>query len=447
MNHLNPKFWELLSAEIQKYGTADRYGQVQRDIVIKRLQKLRMQPLHRLTETEIYEAIYDIFPNFDRQAFERSLKSKLNSKHRSKIGSKLKWIAAFLLLGTGTIALANIPHPLIRKPVAKMAPILLLPSYMGTSYHYRQAIATVEQADRLINEASSPADLQLGAQKVAQAKEHLDALPVGFVELDHIDSLCGWFDCNFRFTVDQFQAARTEVGRMEAVLFQEQNAQTQLEQTEAALLEAREQFDLATTASEKSAASAAWQTAIDRLSQIPMVTLAGQIAQGQKEVALRDFEQISGTAASRQHSSNAVEAAKLFAMQAAKLAQNSPHSAQTWSNIAQLWQTAIDRLEQVRSEDPGYLDAQTKLAEYTANQLAASNRKVLEENSVRALQSANDRIAQWQHLAANNPKSPQLVSSLQEILNDLERVKPGTTAFNRSQELQQFAQQKLQELR
>ncbi len=81
----------------------------------------------------------------------------------------------------GLIWLLNLPYPMIRRPVAKTAPILLLPSYLSMDSNYRQAIAKVEQSDQLVNQATSLADLKLGQEKVIQAQKHLDALPVWFL--------------------------------------------------------------------------------------------------------------------------------------------------------------------------------------------------------------------------------------------------------------------------
>ncbi len=70
---------------------------------------------------------------------------------------------------------------MIRWLVARIAPILLLPSYISMDRHYRQAIAHVEQADQLINQPSSPADLSLGEKKLEAAEKNLGALPVWFL--------------------------------------------------------------------------------------------------------------------------------------------------------------------------------------------------------------------------------------------------------------------------
>jgi hypothetical protein len=50
------------------------------------------------------------------------------------------------------------------------------------------------------------------------------------------------FQCSWRFTLDEFQGARKEVARMDAKLFQEKNAQTQLNQADQLLGSAKQQY-------------------------------------------------------------------------------------------------------------------------------------------------------------------------------------------------------------
>ena len=103
---------------------------------------------------------------------------KGGGKAKSGIGSKIIWAAILISVPVGVVWVANLPYPVIRRPVAQNAPILLLPSYMSMDSHYRQAIAAVEQAEQLIEKATSPADLELGEVKVKQAQQHLDTLPI-----------------------------------------------------------------------------------------------------------------------------------------------------------------------------------------------------------------------------------------------------------------------------
>ena len=177
MMRLNHRAFEILRAEVQKCSSPDLAGQVQRDIVLKRLNKLHSSPGEPATLKELRDTVRDIFPNFS----EKVLKSAAKANRPPGALSKIKWVGGMLVGAAGVLWVVNLPYPMLRLPVARTAPILLLPSYISMDYHYRRAIARVEQADQLINHATSPADLKLGESKVREAQENLDALPVWFL--------------------------------------------------------------------------------------------------------------------------------------------------------------------------------------------------------------------------------------------------------------------------
>jgi hypothetical protein len=56
--------------------------------------------------------------------------------------NKIKWTVVLLGIPAGMVWFVNLPYPIIRRPVAEAAPILLLPSYISMDNHYRQAIAS-----------------------------------------------------------------------------------------------------------------------------------------------------------------------------------------------------------------------------------------------------------------------------------------------------------------
>ncbi|MDY6938642.1 MAG: hypothetical protein SWY16_13340 [Cyanobacteriota bacterium] len=438
MNRLSDRAFTILSVHLDKSTGNDPASQVQRDIVKKRLRKLLAQSGDRLNASELRSHIDDIFPDFSDRVLQKAAKAN----RPPGLLSKLKWVALFGVGSAGFLMFVNLPYPMIRRPVAKTAPILLLPSFMSMDYHYRQAIARVEQADQLVNRATSQADFELGAQKVREAQTHLDRLPVWFLGYEPT-AYCSLMGCSWRFTLDEFKAARANIGRMEAQIFQEKNGRSQLDAAVADLNEAKQQYELAQTQGEKSAAIAAWQASLDSFQQIPTETLAGRTAQTQLVAAERDFQPVAGIAEGVQNNSTAIEAAKIFALQAAQESQNPPHPAQKWKDIASSWQMAIDRLNKVEFEDPGYLEAQAKLAEYRGNLDTAQRRASEEETSVAALTRAKERISNWQSLAANNPQSPQLVGDLQSIVNELDKVQAGTTAYAEAEQLRAFARNKL----
>jgi hypothetical protein len=371
------------------------------------------------------------------------------AKAKRGVFSKIIWTAILLGIPVGVVWVANLPYPVIRRPVAQKAPILLLPSYMDIDSHYRQAIASVEQAQQLIEKPTSAADLDLGEQKVNEAQNHLDALPITFLN-DWSEYRYWWYDS--RFSIYGFNSARTKVGQLKAKVFQEKNAQTLLTDSEQALLKAKQQYQHSSTPTDKQVAIASWREAIDRLEQVPGVTLAGKAAQAKLENYQRDFKEVAGLAAGNERISTLIAAARQFSWQAAKAGQNPPHTVAQWQQVENLWQQAITRLEQIPKDDlAGYAEAQKLLAEYDNNLGQVKIRRQAEADSVQALQQAQ---SQKQRLLASLPTDAasleqnrnSIASQLQAIIDGLRTVQPGTTAYLEAQELLLFAQNKLKQL-
>ncbi|MBD1900209.1 hypothetical protein NDI44_15475 [Trichocoleus sp. DQ-A3] len=526
MSRLNNRAFQILRAEVKNCSANDPLSQTEQEIVLRRLERLRLQKGSPASLDEMREAVIDMFPQFSQKA----LKEAARANRPPGVFSKIKWTAILLTGSAGALWVVNLPYPMIRWPIAKTAPILLLPSYMSMDHHYRQAIAQVEQADQLVNKATSPADFELGAEKVKQAQKHLDALPVWF--LGYWPQYTFWF--GWQFTLDEFKSARATVGRMEAQLFQENQAQTLLTQGEESLNTAKQQYQQAQTTTDREKAIASWQTFLDQMDQLPQETLAGKAAQTKLQAYKRDFEKVASTAdrnartgtliaaaqefalsaekaaqqppqtaaqwqqveklweeaidrlkevplqdpgyleaqkllASYQtnlgmvqtkrqsvgsavdsaRSGTLIEGAKQFAFAAAKAGQNPPHTAEQWQQIDNLWEKAINQLQTIRVEDSGYLEAQKLLASYQTNLGIVQTRLKAERDSREALTEAKQEI---QSLIASIPSDSsqvnrnQIVSQMQGIINQLQTVKPGTTAYKESQQLLQSAHKKLKQL-
>ncbi len=442
MARLTDRAFDILRAEVDKCATADGVaGNVYRSMVIKRLEKLRSQNGTFASIDEIRDTFKDEFPNFSEEA----LKAAVKANRAPGLFGKIIFAGGFLGAGAGIIWLLNLPFPMIRWPVAKTMPILLLPSFISMDHNYRQAIALVEQSDQLINKATAAADFDLGETKAKQAQKHLDALPVWFLGY-YPKTYCSFAGCRWRFTVDEFQAARKNVGRMDAQIFQQKNAFTQLSQVEQSLVSAKQEYQQAKNADDRQKASINWQSAIDQLNQIPAETLAGTMAKQKLQAAERDFQAMGGVATGSVRADNLIEAAKEFALTAAVASQKPPHSAETWQKIADLWQAAIERLSQITFDNPGYLAAQTKLAEYQNNLGTTKIRLKAERESVEALNQAKSLFANLQRNINSPSQNPgYALGQLQEIINQLESAKPGTTVYPESQKWLQSARKKQQE--
>jgi hypothetical protein len=291
MKRLNDRAFNLLQTEIRRCIGANEIGQVQAELALRRLEKLRGQSGSPAIESELREAIVDLIPSFSAKILRRA--AKLN-RPPSKVWTAFKFGTIAIALGIGGIWLVNRPIPWIRYPIAQNAPFLLTPSYMAMDRDYRSAIAFVEQSDQLVNSATAFEDLELGTQKVKAAQKHLDQLPAWF--LGHYPGdYCRWAACGWRFTVDEFRSARQEVARMDAKLFQEKNAQTRFEQAEQRLAEAIQIIDSGVQGDDRARALAEWRSAIDVLAQLPQTTLAGRLAQNKINALERDFRAIVGS--------------------------------------------------------------------------------------------------------------------------------------------------------
>jgi hypothetical protein len=315
-------------------------------------------------------------------------------------------------------------------------------------YNYRQAISLVEQSDQLVNRATSSLDVRLGAEKVKLAQKHLDALPVWFLGYSP-RTYCGLFQCGWRFTLDEFETARKNIGRMEAKVFQEQNAQTQLETTNTALSTAKQEYQQAKASAAKADAIADWQDAIDQLQEVPSATLAGRMAQTKLVANQRDFEQVTGFTAGNARTDTLMNAGKQLALRAAQLGQNPPHQAAKWEQIVGLWEDAITQVEQAGLADPGYVASRSLLADYKKNLAIVRIRLEAERSSVEAIEEARraTRAVLASATAANlSTNRGYLLSQLQGIVDELGKVQSGTTAYAEAQALSQSAQKKLNQL-
>lgn len=124
MTRLYHRAFEILRAEVQKCSEADLAAQVGRDIVLKRLEKLRSSSGSPASLQELRDTVSDIFPNFS----EKALNAAARANRPPGALSKIKWVAGILIGSVGMLWVVNLPYPMIRWPVARTAPILLLPS-------------------------------------------------------------------------------------------------------------------------------------------------------------------------------------------------------------------------------------------------------------------------------------------------------------------------------
>jgi hypothetical protein len=439
---LNKKAYKIITAEINKAAAKDKIaGEVSRKIALKQLKQLNNTKGTPVTEEELKYLISDLFPEFNPKIINKAI--------RVNHPSHVFWWIPKMILGLGGMAglvwVLNLPYPMIRRSVARTVPIILLPSYLKMDRNYREAIAKVEQADQLVNQATSLEDLKLGQEKVDQAQKNLDALPVWF--LGYEPQMHGsFFGFGWKFTFDEFEAARAKVGRMDAKIFQEINAYGKLEQAQQEINQAKQNYQQMEDPTAKQQAISAWQAGIDKLNQLPADTVAQKQAENSFEAYIRDFSQISGLIAGNSRTNKVIAVAQQFHSQASNSCANPPHSVNRWQECANLLSRAIAVLENVPLEDAGYLETQTLLATYEAELSEMRIRLEEESSSQREYDSA-------QQMITNLPKSvdqdnrDRTTREILTIINQLEKVKPQTTVHANAVEMMNFAHKKLQQLR
>ena len=438
---LNRKAYKIIAAEIAKAAAKDKYaGEVSQQIALKRLKHLNSTQGQPVTEAELKSLIGDLFPDFDAKILKKAMKV-------NRPASKL-WLIPKIAIGLGGLFgfvwLLNLPYPMIRRPVAKTAPLILLPSYLQMDRNYRSAIAKVEQADQLVNQATSLADLELGQEKVNQAQKHLDALPVWFLGYEP-QMYRTFFSFGWKFTFDEFQTARAKVGRMDAKIFQEINAFGKFDQAQQEIQQAKQDYQNSQDASTKQQAIAAWQSGIDQLKQLPQHTVAKRQADAAYEGYIRDFRQVSGLIAGNNRTNKIIAVAQKFQVKANNTCSKTYHPVQRWQECINLLNTATHKLEKIPLEDAGYLEAQSLLAAFEAELGEMRIRQQEEEYSQRAYESA-------QNMIVNLPKSvdqdnrDRTTREILTIINKLKKVQPQTTVYQDSLTMISFAENKLQQL-
>ncbi|MGD1904081.1 MAG: hypothetical protein ACFB9N_17785 [Geitlerinemataceae cyanobacterium] len=445
MGRLNQRAYRILKTESDRCPKNTPQARVQHRLLGEMLDDMRNEKGDPSGHDELRRKVRAFVPNFSIEAINRAAAAN-QPKPVASFLSVLGLGAVAATVTVGVIAVANLPYPMIRRPVANTAPLLLLPSFFSMDRNYRAAIANVEQADQLIDRATSGKDIERGAGHVAEAQTALDRLPVWFLGYEP-RAYCTVFTCSWRFTYDEFESARKQIARLEARVFQERNALDAYEEAKSDLEAAQTSMAQAESDGDVDVALGLQQLALDNLLTVPQETIAGQLARQQAETADRTLAAATASVAQNIRTSDVVEAAKGFAMQAAVLSQNPPHAAAQWREVPALWEEATTKLEAVQPGDPSYREAQAKLAEYKSNISTTKIRLASEESATAAFDRANDLIPRWQALAAENPKNRQLVSLIQQIITQLDEIEAGTTPYANTQTLKQQANAALATLR
>ena len=403
MPRLNNRAYQILRTEIQKCSGDDPLSKIEQKLLLEELEKHRSSSkANSLTQSstpatleELRKLVSTTYPQFSEKALSAAAKANRSLGIWGQIRLTVVVLigAVVLLAGTGgALGLAIILlSSTDSESVASNASSSKNITSMSSEEHAQEATLLVEQVEQLVNKVTTPADLALCEKKLNEAKKHLDELPASY-------------------TVSSSQPIYSRQSKRRS---KRRYSQQKIYYNQSVSNNYNEQFD----------------------------SIRSRFEQLQRQVTeLKAETKRAGTL---------ITAAKQFAFAAAKAGQNPPHSAARWEQIESLWSQAINRLEEIPTGNPDYVEAQKLLASYQTNLGTVQTRLKLEQESVEALEQANSQI---ESLVASIPADAKSVernrtiSELQGIINELEKVRNGTTAYLKAQELLLSAKNKLKQL-
>jgi hypothetical protein len=159
---------------VKKCAGNDALSQMEQRIVLEELEKLRSQPGSPASLEELRKIVIFTYANFSQKALLAAAKANrpLGIFGTIKLaGCAVVGGTLLLVGGTGTLVLAILLSPTAHQSAGQNAS-------MSTEDRYQEAIASLEQAEELINQAKTAASLALGENKLSEAKTHIDYLPV-----------------------------------------------------------------------------------------------------------------------------------------------------------------------------------------------------------------------------------------------------------------------------
>jgi hypothetical protein len=389
MPRLNNRAYQVLRTEIQKCAGDGPLSQIEQNLVLEELEKLRSQPGSPAALKELRKLVIGAYPKFSEKTLSVAAKANCSLSIWGQIRLAVLVLigAAVVLVGTGgALGLAIILlSSTDSESVASNASSLTNSTSMSTEDHFQKATALVEQVEQLVNKVTMPVDLALCEKKLREAKKHLDELPVSSTVSSSYQ------------TYVRRSKRRSKRRSSQQIIYYDQSASN----------EPTEQFTL----------------------------IRSRFEQMQARVNELKVE--------KARTGTLIKAAQEFAFAAAKAGQNPPHSVPYWQQIESLWSQAIDRLEEIPVGNPNYVESQKLLVTYQANLVTVQTRRRIEQESVEALEQANSQI---ENLVASILDRNRTISRIQEIINQLEKVQKGTTAYPKAQELLLSAKNKLKQL-
>lgn len=400
MSRLSDRAFHIVKEEIDRCYSDTPQDQLERVIMLARLESLRQQPGEPISKVKLWEELSDISPRFNQQIIHTAANVDATSPF---VG---------ISIGVGAVA-------------------VLVAAAIGVE-NLSESAVPLRTTSAFKNTLQASADKSAGAQATTASSVQPGVTQPGAAEKTQpkfAKAPANAAHSNRRIltapTKSAFETARA-FGWQAALKAQNPPHSAQHWRETATL----------------------WSQAIDLLDQVPRYDGNYTAARAKKEVyqqnlaAIQAREQEALLATSKKSNTSPqfsapaesqLTIAKRYGWQAALASQNAPHPAQKWADISQLWQLAIQNLNQIEPQDSTYADAQQIKTQYQENLAAIRQRYQQEQNATQRLQSLQatlNEIEQSITLSSSSRKT-----QLAAIVKRLQTIPTNTVAHLQAQSL------------
>ncbi|MGB7084423.1 MAG: hypothetical protein WBD47_02635 [Phormidesmis sp.] len=423
MSRLSDRAFQIIKNEIDRRYTDSSEDQIERAILIARLQTLRSRDGKPMDRVQIWEELSDIMPNFDQNILIEAAHIDADSP---LMGASIGVGAVAMLVST-----AMGIDTLVSNPTAPVAQLLSLKPENGQNRRATPVRQNTAQND-LQNAPSVDSDLRarltVAATSSATTPEKTPA--------SSTEATVGTQNKN------AFEQAQ-KLGWQAALKSQNPPHSAQRWGETAALWQqALVQLEAVSSQDPDYAAAQIKKTLYQQnLQQVKAHQEVAQLAE-QPNTPVASSVQAQAPRFSGQPSrpaaqpavqnEDSLKLAKRYGWQAAVASQNAPHPPEKWADISRLWQTALINLDGIQPDHPSYGEAQDVKARYQQNLAEIRQRYQMEQTATQRLQSLQATITEiGNNVAPSATKSRQL----EAIIVRLKTIPAGTQAHSQAQQL------------
>jgi len=476
MPRLSDRAFHIVKTEIERRYTDDPTDQIERVILLARLEALRARKGTPMTRVQIWEVLSDVAPNFDQNVLMDAESVETDSPI---LGASIGVGAVAVLVATaiGMDSLAPVPsaEQLNAEPsqisdempsAAEKTPDKNAAVNQGLKQNARDVSSTAitghesnaqqnnaEQNNAEQNNAeqnnAERGDKSGAAEPQDEDSEHrsyknrfLAILNMGsgklranaLAELEAAKSL-GWQAAlksqdpphsaqHWRETAEFWERAIAHLDQIPSSSRDYSQVQTKKNEYQYNLSEVRARQAEAEQTLAQSVSAGATELATPTAETTPNFSNLANSAQNASS------ESSQAKTQETERASELIKAAREYGWQAAVASQNAPHPPEKWADISRLWQTALSTLNQVAPSDPRYAEAQQVKVLYQDNLSAIRDRYQREQTATQRLQSLQASLSELNNsLTSDTVKYGQM----EAILERLKTIPAGTEAHVQAQ--------------